>query len=307
MSARPILAILHHESDEASPTPYLIGCISEEWEKLGFTVKKIYGTKKRIAADAMIVHIDASVVPEEYLDFARHYPRVINVGISDISKRTCSTNLVSQDPGYGGAVIVKTSHNSAGAPELNRRRLPHKNNLLLRAYWKLFGDPAESYPYRIRSKDDYRIYNALAEVPQEIFNCPDLVVEKFSPERVGEKYLQRKWYFLGESEFYSCEISEKPIFTVGTYAPERAIAPPQAIREVRTRLKMDYGKIDYAIADGRPVLFDVNKTMGVGSPRIVYAEILAETLATGIFAYFPELRPTPALLTEEQAGAGISP
>ena len=55
------------------------------------------------------------------------------------------------------------------------------------------------------------------------------------------------------------------------------------IRQVRRDLKIDYGKIDFAIdSDGIPVLYDVNKTIGIEGPGSELARELARKLADGI-------------------------
>jgi hypothetical protein len=57
---------------------------------------------------------------------------------------------------------------------------------------------------------------------------------------------------------------------------------PDELREMRKSLGFDFGKFDYAIVDGRVVLYDANRTPAVGNfsreqfmPRI---RLLAEGL-----------------------------
>jgi hypothetical protein len=94
----------------------------------------------------------------------------------------------------------------------------------------------------------------------------------------------REWFFLGDREFYNCEISQDPIFIAGTACLESAAPPPDAIRQIRRELRVDYGKIDYyAIdAEGMPVLFDVNKTIGLMDPTSERARGMARILADGL-------------------------
>ncbi|HRK69512.1 MAG TPA: hypothetical protein PKY73_18325, partial [Hyphomonas sp.] len=40
--------------------------------------------------------------------------------------------------------------------------------------------------------------------------------------------------------------------------------PHPRLIEMRRKLSLDYGKIDYVMVDGAPFIFDANKTMGLG-------------------------------------------
>jgi hypothetical protein len=54
---------------------------------------------------------------------------------------------------------------------------------------------------------------------------------------------------------------------------------------MRRDLGFDFGKFDYAMVDGRPVLFDANRTPTFGdTAREVYAPI-AQSLARGIASF----------------------
>ena len=50
---------------------------------------------------------------------------------------------------------------------------------------------------------------------------------------------------------------------------------------------LDYGKIDYAIVDGKPVVFDVNKTVGTRRPPSELGKALGASLAKGLEAFWP--------------------
>jgi hypothetical protein len=67
--------------------------------------------------------------------------------------------------------------------------------------------------------------------------------------------------------------------------PELVSPPPEAIRQIRRELRIDYGKIDYAIdSDGIPVLFDVNKTIGLPRPYSERARSVGANLADGLIS-----------------------
>ncbi|AHF00153.1 hypothetical protein [Thioalkalivibrio paradoxus] len=76
--------------------------------------------------------------------------------------------------------------------------------------------------------------------------------------------------------------SYDPIVKFGNrVTPDTAVEIPPALRRTRNELGMDYGRFDYVMHDGNPVLLDVNKTMGGGAPLRGYRQALAE-LAAGI-------------------------
>jgi hypothetical protein len=121
----------------------------------------------------------------------------------------------------------------------------------------------------ITEKRHYRIFLERRMLPVGWLDRDDIVVERFRPERHGDQFVLGEWYFLGDREFYNCETSEDPIFTVGTSCPELGAPPPDAIRQLRKEFRIDYGTIDYAIdPEGVPVLFDVNKTIGLPSANL---------------------------------------
>src|SRR6476661_4490166 len=154
--------------------------------------------------------------------------------------------------------------------------LTHSNAVTLQGYflarlvnkWKKFNRELTrrappSIPFQqpsITSKQDYRIFPERGMLPVGWLDRDDIVVERFRPERFGDSYVLREWYFLGDREVCRCETSSDPISTYGEWCPSLDAPPPHSIRQVREDLRIDYGKIDYAIdGDGVPVLFDVNK------------------------------------------------
>ena len=120
------------------------------------------------------------------------------------------------------------------------------------------GEPSPG-PVRYMS-ERYPIFQSACQVPAAVFGDPDLVVEKFLPEKDERGYYVRYWVFLGERERCSRYLEAGPIVK-GDQAIERVPVPvPDEIRAWRRRLGFDYGKFDFVIHDGRPVLLDVNRT-----------------------------------------------
>jgi hypothetical protein len=67
----------------------------------------------------------------------------------------------------------------------------------------------------MRGKQDYRIFNSIREMPEELFDYPMLIVEKFIPEMQDGKYCLREWYFFGNVSITRAELSADPVSTYG--------------------------------------------------------------------------------------------
>ena len=92
---------------------YAVHYLAEIWRSEGLDVVYLHGVDEFVPADVAIVHVDLSVVPDEYLDFARRYPVAVNGQLKDIRKSTHSTLRVTKASDYGGAVHV-TSQRGVG-------------------------------------------------------------------------------------------------------------------------------------------------------------------------------------------------
>ena len=117
--------------------------------------------------------------------------------------------------------------------------------------------------YAIRSKEDYRIYPTLSDVPRHFFRN-DFVVQKFMTETDGEQFVLREYIFLGDLHYENIERSDKLIITEDEHVSCEPFAPHPRLLATRRRLGLDYGKIDYTLIDGEPFIFDANKTLGLG-------------------------------------------
>lgn len=276
MSTEPRrIAILFHETDSEHSVPfYVISLMADCWREDGHEVIFLFGVSEFIPADLVIVHVDLSVVPEQYLEFARRYPMAINGQVNNIRKSTFSTNRVTPMDSYEGKVIVKSDLNSAGQPERRRVYGPH------------------ALPFR--GPLDYRIYNHANEVPMVCYSRPDLVVEKFLPEMEDGLYCVRNFQFLGDHTFCMRLKSKSPIVNGNTHTSMEEVEPDPAIVAMRHKLKFDYGKFDYVVVDEKPILLDVNKTVGAGGRLAVTPRFkqLRRFRAEGLYSYFQKLATT---------------
>ena len=231
--------------------PYLINLMRPVWERAGWIVTDVVGVSRKIPADAAILHVDLSLVPDEYREFVESYPVAINGKILDIRKNSTSRNRVLRGDAYDGPVIVKTVLNSAGLPEI-KLQFQHRSPFGLAARflarkgicWP--GGVQPHYPHPMRGKHDYLIFDSARDLPEDIFDCPDLIVEKFQPEIYDGQICLREWYFFGDVSIDNlAELSADPVSTFGEQAPQLHRPVPPELWDLRCSLGLDYGKIDY--------------------------------------------------------------
>ena len=283
------IAILWHERDRRRDlAQYAITHLADLWRADGHEVHSIFGTERFAAADIVIVHVDLSVVPARYLEFAARFPIAVNGRVQDIRRSRFSRNLVQRGEAYAGPVIVKSNANHAGAPERARSSLG-----LTTLRWRLrrrlatiHRRPAHEAPI-FSTPLDYRIFDCAARVPESWFDNPELVVERFLPERVGERYAVRNYQFLGNRWTCSRMLAPDPIVNAYTQVGTEPVDVHPEIEALRHQLGFEYGKFDYVIHDGRPVLLDANKTTGAAglplTPELVAGR---RHRAEGLYSFF---------------------
>jgi hypothetical protein len=88
---RKRIAVLFHECQSEERLPlYAIHYLAGFWRADGLEVLYLFGAREHVPADILVVHVDLSVVPDEYLEFAGRYPAAINATVKDIRKSTFS-------------------------------------------------------------------------------------------------------------------------------------------------------------------------------------------------------------------------
>lgn len=278
----------------------MITQLAKQWEQKSCTVNHLYGCDDYVPADVLILHVNLSCIPQEYLNFARRFPATINIGLTDIRKRTISRHLVTQTDTYEGPVIVKTDLNCGGSPERQLGIRPKKSSssLIRRIKRALkIKDPAS-----MRKPSDYIVYSSKAKVPKSVFSNHALIVEKFLPEKHGNEYYQRRYYFLRDAEYNEIHTTSVSIHAGDSddhcirYWEEPSI--PEALRTYLKALKADYGKIDYVIHEGEVIIFDVNRTPSCGNiatdPYVAeWALSIAERLHLGVASHSQTLSTQP--------------
>jgi len=267
------ILILVHQHGSFDKPRYFMREIADVWRQQGHRISVAHGPARRaVAADVAVLHVDLTIVPDDHLEFMRQYPVVINGRVKDISKRVISRNVVSEGDGYDGPVIVKTNRNYGGIMEAQ----------LAAAQGKSRGGGGGG-PTFVCEPKDYAVYRSARDVPEATWRHPDLVVEKFLAEQRDGCYCLRTWVFMGNRETNSLSWARQPIVKSDAVIRREPVADvPDELREMRKSLGFDFGKFDYAIVDGRVVLYDANRTPAVGNfsreqfmPRI---RLLAEGL-----------------------------
>lgn len=265
---------------------YGVSYMATYWREAGHDVTLVFGVKQFIPADLAILHVDLSVVPDEYLEFACRYPLVLNGTVKDVRKSTFSRHLLRADDSYDGRVIVKSDLNYAGLPErlLIERRSLFRIRLenVLRSFDSVRN---RDRPLRLRTSNDYRIYESLRDVPPICFGSPGIVVEKFLPEVDRGLYCVRLYHFLGDRMTCVRIASKDPIVKLDNMVRRTVVEPHPEIVELRSALKFDYGKFDYVVRDGQAIPLDVNKTPGEGPTVNPESEARLRYRAAGLYSF----------------------
>jgi len=274
------IAILFHENQKRRDLGnYAIRPMADWWQDQGFEVLFLFGTGKSVPADLLLVHVDLSVIPDAYLQYARQYPIALNVHVGDIRKSTISRNLVGPDSGYQGAVVLKTDCNFNGIPERWLTGPLHS-----RMWFKLYSGISA----RLTGKSaQYRLYRHATDIPRSFVGTRKFVVEKFLPEMEDGLYCMREYSFFGDKESGRLLKSRLPIVKWSTIVSREPVEPHPEMSRLRGELKFDYGKFDYVIHNGKPVLLDANKTTGfTRGNRSPQDDKALRYLASGIHYYF---------------------
>ena len=268
------IAILCHPGQEARLPRYVIDSFASFWREDGHDVFYLFGPDRFVPGDLVIVHVDLTVVPEAYFDLARRYPIVINGSIKDVRKSTFSRLRVRRGDTVEGRVIVKSELNFAGIPE------------------RMFGVPhVAPTAIRLRAPPDYRIYESIEAVPQAIWDDPALIVERFLPTMEDGAYVTWALNFLGDQVSCGKLVGKHPIVGGGTQIRIDRVAPHPEMVALRAELGIDFGKLDYVVHDGAPILLDVNKTVGAGHiPLTPERMTTRRRRAEGLYAYFAQER-----------------
>lgn len=267
MKAKKTILLL--KEHRPASTRYIADIMAEQWTASGHRVICHSGTCKLPDADVIFLHVDKTLVPSAYADCVSKYAVAINSRILDISRRLYSAAQLRKEDHYDGPVIVKTNRNYGGIPECSATSCsPHIARLLsapvhCRAWRKI---PNAWRRITLLNPLKYPIFNNSRDVPSGVWKNSNLLVEKFLPEREGDLFFIRYWTFLGDRNLTGRYGSPHPIVKFDRCTTK--ITPvdiPDELFAWRKRLKMDYGRFDYVMHEGKPFLLDANKTQAAGT------------------------------------------
>jgi len=276
------IAVLFHKRTR-NPAGYKVHYLAEFWRAAGHQVVYLFGVHRYMPADILLIHVDLSVVPPVYLDFADRYPVVINQHLTDIRKSQISKSLLAVDDSWQGAVIVKSNLNYGGAPERSLAPVPE------RLFWRAAERARRVFrlPFPSAKLLNYSVFSCLSEVPSALSNRRDLVIEKFLPEVKDGLYHVRTHQVLGDRWSSTRLASREPIVKAHNTVFAEDIPPHPSVNEWRRELRVDYGKLDYVVVEDKAMLLDVNKTIGIYVRDDASGTIRAgrRHLAEGIYSY----------------------
>jgi hypothetical protein len=227
---------------------YLIAKLAWHWERAGVSVETSESIPR--GADLAILHVDRTRVDAAEVPGNPEGIPLLNGRVLDISKRRFSSLGLDAGTDWAGPVIIKSDLNHFGIPESGgglrlRQRLAERSWRLARAL------PRRRYP----------VVESARAVPGWVWSDPDLLVEKFLPERSGDLFCLRGWVFFGPRSYAFRLFSTDPMVKTGSMVRHEFLpGPPRELEEFRARHGFDFGKFDYVEHDGRPILLDANKT-----------------------------------------------
>ncbi|MGO8994643.1 MAG: hypothetical protein ACLQVI_15110 [Polyangiaceae bacterium] len=263
------IAVLCHENQ--GDARYTVHDFADVWREDGHRVVFLFGARSFVPADLVLLHVNLSVVPDEYLELASRYPIVVNGKAKDIRKSTYSTLRVTRDDPYAGPVIVKSDLNYAGVPEAVQGVVRYES-------------PAA---VRFRSPLDYAVLASKDDVASADWENPEILVERFVPEMDGKDYVTRAMNFLGDRVTCGKLVGPHPIVNGETQTRIERVEPPREMLRLRKKMGFDFGKFDYVMRDGEPILLDANKTVGTSNiPMTPERAKVRRYRAEGLYSYF---------------------
>ena len=281
------IAILLHERDRGRDLErYHVFQLAQHWRQDGHQVLPVFGTTHFVPADVAILHIDLSLVPQRYRDFAARYPLCMNRAVADIRKTAISRQAVRSGDGWAGPVIVKSELNAAGGPERVNAGLLARSLGKLRGGWaRLAGAD------RLEGIGDYRVYESIDQVPAARLVDPDAFIERFLPEREDGLYLTRSMLFVGTAFTGQVLRSPQPVVRIANAVSVEECQPHSEMIKLSAAMGFDYGKFDYVMHNGRPVLIDANKTTGSADlARFPIIAAMRERRARGLYGWIERQR-----------------
>lgn len=294
---KTILILRHSKS---KPMKYAVDHYALRWKDTGHRVIYHIGTDDMPEADVVVLSIDLTIVPQEYVELIQQHPLVINGKILDISRRRFSKLIVSRNSDYSGPVIIKTDTNYGGLSEhenLNHKDSPENFSstpliFIIKAFriaqaigWKWRRDVFRRWvTVETMNPLKYPILEDISSVPNGVWENSNLIVERFISNSDSDLFYTNYCAFFGDKEIAGRLGSNSPIVKFENAVSDEETPIPNEVREWREELNIDYGRFDYVEADGKHYLIDVNKTEGGSHTNYQYPTEM-DFLASGLDYY----------------------
>lgn len=283
-----VVVVTAHGHPTLLESGYLVRHVAEHWRARGVRFLLAVGPHGAPPGDVGWQHLDATRVGRAYQRLLARYPVRINGGEANVEKQNVASHLVGREDDWQGPVIVKTALNYGGRADdwaASWRPLRHP----------MFHRLRNGLPAWLTGRMDprqYPVYEEKAAVPGWIWRDRRLVVQRFLAEREGGRYAIRRWFFFGPCEFGYRSLSSDAIVMGDDHPAWETLAEvPPELRTLRTRLALDYGKIDYAVVGGEAVVYDVNPAVSTdGPPGCPIQQEVIRALVPGLGAFLGEGR-----------------
>jgi len=280
---RPTIVILAHKLFGLDDNTTISIVARRHWAEQGCRILVHRGVGVPPPSDLAILHVPLTRVPQRYADLPLQHGRTLNGAVLDVSKRRISTDLLNEDDPYDGPVMVKTDLNHAGIAERLARR--KARGWRARLMWAIERH-SPAHWFGCLPDNRYIVFGAKRQVPRWVWRCRGLVVQPLHVERRGNLFALHQWYFLGSHDCVSTFLSHDPVVKLTSVVERLPLHQevPDAIRRRRLELGFDYGKFDYVIVDGVPILLDANNTPNEGQGGQTHPRVLAicASLAGGL-------------------------
>lgn len=278
------ISILHHRlEDKRTGKHRLVNYLAESWNKTGLPTNIVYGIAREVSSEIVFMHLDLSLVPEAYINFGVKFPNAVNLKLTDIRKhRFCSHRVlpgeVTTEP-----VIVKSDYNYNSIPEgymkNNFKAIPLREKIFFSKDCRYIQPPALAH-----RQPAYSIFKNSDSVPAEDWQ-EGRIVERFLPERENDTYVLRLTFFLGSRHLtLKLKSTESIIKHENIMSLEECETPISLLEWIKEK-ELDYGKIDYAIHEGKPVIYDVNKTPAASLEYPEWRGRIVDELSPGILDF----------------------
>lgn len=231
---------------------YILGNTLPHLKSSGVAYRVLDKLDPQSLGRAAVVHVDLTELPPPFEHVRHFYERCLNGRALSINRRAYSRARLTRDSAWSGPIIVKSVLNHRGLPELR---------FAMRHGFLRGGSSASRRRLRERLCPPYGLYASVGEVPDEAWDNPALVVERFLPGRLAKPVVKHRYDFMLDVELHTRASFDSLLCEPESMSRVEFLhAAPHAVRELRAALNLDFGSIDYFMVDGQAWPIDANKT-----------------------------------------------